>query len=44
MRKYQETLKCIPGIGEVKKLEKMHITMMCINAETDEQEEIEKGF
>ena len=44
VRKYQETLKCIPGIGEVKKLEKMHITMMCINAETDEQEEIEKGF
>ena len=44
VRKYQETLKCIPGIGEVKTLEKMHITMMCINAETDEQEEIEKGF
>ena len=37
-------MKCIPGIGEAKRLEKMHITMMCINAEPDEQVEIKKGF
>ena len=44
IEKYQETLKCISGIGERKKKEKMHVTMLCISAGPDEVAEIEHGF
>ena len=41
IEKFQDTLQSVLGIGEKKKTEKMHETMMCLQANPEELAAIE---
>jgi 2'-5' RNA ligase len=44
IEEFQEDLKCIPGIGEKMKLEKMHITLAVMAIEESEHKQVREKF